>query len=105
MDPATSDDHATVTNESADLHVATPVLLDSAQIISRHLVFECTSEAIVISTKDWKILWRGPVDNRRGYSAQRPTATRACLAEALAAALAGKAAQVDTPAVKCCKIT
>jgi mono/diheme cytochrome c family protein len=105
LDPVVSDDRAAVAKEATDLGTTLPVLLDPAQLIARDLGITRTGEALVITTRDWKIVWRGPVDDRLDYGTQKPSATRNFLDEAITAAAAGTPAPTGTPAAKGCRIT
>lgn len=105
LDPATQDDRAAVVEETKSLAFTLPVLLDETQLIAEGLGITRTGEALVVRTKDWTLAWRGPVDDRVGYGAQKPAATRRYLAEALDAALAGQPVPADAPPAKGCAIT
>jgi len=98
------DDRAAVVAECTATALDLPVLLDDSQLIAESLAVVRTAEALVIRTKDWRIVWRGPLDDRVGYGAQKPQATRRFLAEALDAVLAGQAPPADVPAAKGCAI-
>ena len=109
LDSAPQDDRAGVTAELAELGLDLPVLMDVTQCAAEMLEVTRTAEALVISTKDWRVLWRGPVDDRVGSGGQREAASRSLLRETLEAVLAGKAppegaAASDAP-VKGCAIT
>ena len=105
LDPATQDDRAAVVEETKSLAMTLPVLLDDTQLIAEGLGITRTGEAIVVRTKDWTLAWRGPIDDRVGYGAQKPVATRHYLAEALEAVLAGQPVPTDAPPSKGCAIT
>jgi hypothetical protein len=53
-----------------------------------------TSEVLLIATDGWRVVYRGPVDDRLHYEAQRP-AREHYLRDALRALLAGKG--IETP--------
>jgi peroxiredoxin len=105
LDPATQDDRAAVVEEAKSLGLTLPVLLDETQLIAEGLGITRTAEALVVRTRDWTLAWRGPLDDRVGYGAQKPAATRRYLAEALDAALAGQPVPSDAPPSKGCAIT
>lgn len=100
-----ADDRKAVQEEVALLKSTLPVLMDDTQLVAEGLGITRTAEAIVIRTKDSTIAWRGPVDDRVGYGAQKPEATRRYLREALDAAIAGQPVPTDAPAVKGCALT
>ena len=52
-----------------------------------------TSEVFVIDPKGWKLVYRGPMDDRLSYEKQRP-ASKHYLADALDATVAGKPVKV-----------
>lgn len=105
VDAAIADDRASVATEANALATTVPVLLDPVQSVSRDLGFERTGEALVVTTKNWQIVWRGPLSDRLGYGAQKSEAGRNFLSEAITAAVAGKPGPSDAPAAKGCKIT
>ena len=105
LDPAPADDRAAIIAETDGPAPALPVLLDLSQVVARSMGVTRTGEALVITTKDWRLVWRGPVDDRLGYGTQKAAATRNFLAEAIAAAAAGKPLPSDAPAAKGCLIT
>ena len=100
-----ADDRKAVLEEITLLKSTLPVLMDDTQLVAEGLGISRTAEAIVIRTKDSTIAWRGPVDDRIGYGAQKAEATRRYLREALDAAIAGQPVPSDAPAVKGCALT
>jgi peroxiredoxin len=105
IDASPADDRAAVVEELKTLGLNLPVLMDDTQLISESLGITRTGEALVIRTKDWTLAWRGPFDDRVGYGAQKPVATRRYLREALDAVLAGKTPPSDAPPAKGCALT
>lgn len=94
------DKRDTIAAESAEFAFALPVLVDSTQKIGEALGVNRTAEVFVITTKDWKLAYRGPVDDRISYEKQRPAAQHTYLKDALTAVLAGVAVKqpmVDSP--------
>ncbi len=67
-----------------------PILVDETQLIAESLDLRRTAEALVIDPKTWHIRYRGPVDDRLNYEAQKPRASVHYLADALRAHLEGK---------------
>lgn len=105
LDPASQDDRPGIAAQANELELAFPILLDDTQCVAEMLELERTGEALVIATKDWQVLWRGPLDDRLEYGAQKPAAQRFFLREALEALLQGNAPPADTPRSKGCAIT
>src|SRR5262245_35819594 len=105
LDPAPQDERAAVAAEAKELELALPILLDDTQCVAEMLEIKRTGEALVVSTANWNLVWRGPLDDRLEYGAQRPAASRHFLREALDALLAGSAPPKDVPPGKGCAIT
>jgi peroxiredoxin len=105
IDSSPADDRKAVQEEVTSLMMTLPVLLDESQLVAEGLGITRTAEAIVVRTKDWSLVWRGPVDDRVGYGAQKPVATRRYLREALDAVIAGQPPATDAPPVKGCALT
>src|SRR5688572_18294927 len=88
------DNRDAVAKEWQEFGVELPVLLDEAQLIGESLGVVRTSEVFVIDPKGWKLVYRGPMDDRLSYEKQRP-AQKHYLADALDATLAGKPVKVS----------
>jgi peroxiredoxin len=82
-----------VAAESKEFNVDFPILLDEAQLIGEQLGVVRTSEVFVIDPKSWKLVYRGPMDDRLSYEKQRP-ASKHYLTDALDAVVAGKPVKV-----------
>ncbi len=105
LDPASQDDRTSIAAEAQELGLTLPVLLDDSQTVAEMLEVTRTAEALVISTASWQLLWRGPLDDRLEYGAQREDASRPYLREALEALLGGRTPPADVPRSKGCAIT
>jgi peroxiredoxin len=105
LDPAPHDERAGVASQASELGLPFPILLDDTQCVAEMLEVKRTGEALVISTASWALLWRGPLDDRLDYGAQKDAATRHYLREALEALLAGAKPPEGAPAPKGCAIT
>jgi hypothetical protein len=93
-----------VDEELRDFRVNISTLMDSTQTVARSLGLERTCEALVLRPSDWAIVYRGPVDDRFDYGAQKPEATQQYLRTALDQLLAGEPVTVEQHATKGCKI-
>ena len=79
-----------------------PILMDRDQLVGEQLGVTRTAEVIVLDPKSWKIVYRGPVDDRVAYERQKARAEHTWAADALEALLAGKPlATASEPAVGC----
>jgi peroxiredoxin len=67
-----------------------PILMDSNQLVGEQLGVTRTAEAIVIDPKTWKIVYRGPIDDKVTYERQKAAAEHTWAKDALDATLAGK---------------
>lgn len=90
LDANDADTRADLAADVKSFNIPAPILLDPAQAISRSLGVTRTAECIVVNPKDgWKIVYRGPIDDRFDYGAQKPAATKEFVKDALEAVLAG----------------
>jgi len=85
-----SDNHADTLQEAKDYGYNLPILMDSNQLVGEQLGVTRTAEAIVIDPKTWKIVYRGPVDDRVTYERQKAKADHTWVKDALDSTLAGK---------------
>jgi peroxiredoxin len=90
IDSNLQDPRDAVAQQAAELSIDFPVLMDETQLIGESLGVTRTADVFVIDPKTWKLVYRGPVDDRLAYGAQRPAAEHNYLADALDAMLAGK---------------
>jgi peroxiredoxin len=67
-----------------------PILMDTNQLVGEQLGVTRTAEVIVIDPKTWKIVYRGPIDDRVTYERQKASAEHTWAKDALDAQLAGK---------------
>lgn len=89
------DTQASVANETKEFKIDFPVLIDNKQLIGEALGVVRTSEVFVIDPASWKLVYRGPVDDRLSYERQKP-AEKHYLTDALDAVLAGQPVKVKT---------
>jgi len=83
----------------------TVFLVDRKQAVSLALGVERTAEVVAISTKDWHIFYRGPVDDQLAEGAEKKEAGENYLREALGAFLAGQEVTTAWTRPKGCRIT
>ncbi len=67
-----------------------PILMDTNQLVGEQLGVTRTAEAIVIDPKTWKIVYRGPIDDKVTYERQKAAADHTWAKDALDSMLAGK---------------
>ncbi|MGI9283805.1 MAG: hypothetical protein ACR2P1_00280 [Pseudomonadales bacterium] len=85
------DTREAIASEAASYAIDIPILHDSAQIIGPSLALNRTAEVLVIDPRDWKIVYRGALNNRVGYERQKKEATEHYVRDALDALIDGKA--------------
>ena len=96
------DGGAALVEEAALLGIELPILKDPSQLVIQDLGVARTGEAIVVDPSTWTIRYRGPLDDRLDYEAQRPKASEHYLADALEAVLDGETvAPAKVPGVGC----
>ena len=88
------DHREAVAKEAEEFKINFPILLDDSQKVGTALGVVRTSEVFVIDPKSWKLVYRGPMDDRLSYERQRP-AQHHYLTDALDAVVAGQ--PVKTP--------
>jgi peroxiredoxin len=89
------DTAATILKETDEFSIAFPILVDQQQKIGEALGVQRTSEVFVIEPRSWKLVYRGPMDDRLHYERQRP-ASKHYLTDTLDALLAGEPVQVTS---------
>jgi peroxiredoxin len=94
LNASPQDDRASVAREAHEYGIDFPILIDETQLVAESLAVTRTAEVLLIATDGWRVVYRGPVDDRLHYEAQRP-AREQHLRDALRALLAGK--PVETP--------
>jgi peroxiredoxin len=85
-----SDKREEIVAEAKDYGYNLPILMDTNQLVGEQLGVTRTAEAIVIDPKTWKIVYRGPIDDRVTYERQKAAADHTWAKDALDATLAGK---------------
>ncbi len=85
------DDRERIRQEADEFAIDFPILMDDSQLIGETLAVRRTAETFVIDPEGWRLAYRGPVDDRVSYQAQRPEARQHFLTDALDAVLGGEA--------------
>jgi hypothetical protein len=82
------DTYKSIRQEVTEFGIDFPILVDDTQLIGEALKLDRSGEVLVIETSDWKLAYRGPINDRVGYETQRNEAKAHYLADALAAVIA-----------------
>ena len=99
------DDRKSIIKEAREFGIKLPILLDSSQVVAHELGFTRTAEVVVITPKDGKIVFRGAIDDRLGYGADKQVARNKYLSEFLEAFLKGKSYPLPVMHAKGCAIS
>ena len=81
------DTRATVNDEVDQFGYELPILMDESQLIGEALGLDRTGEVLVIDTAEWKLRYRGAIDDRLTYERQQAKAREHYLEDALDALL------------------
>ncbi|MGH8657994.1 MAG: redoxin family protein [Gammaproteobacteria bacterium] len=96
------DDRSALRNEAAVYDIDIPILKDQSQLVAESLSIKRTAEVILIDTRDWMIRYRGPMDDRLYYEAQKKASSRRYLHDAIDALLDHRPiASAQRPSVGC----
>jgi hypothetical protein len=98
------DERKEVAAEAKEFKNDIPILMDDTQIIASMLGISRTCEALVIDPKSFEVVYRGAIDDRVDYEAQKNEAQHKYLDDALAAFLSGQPVKVARSEVKGCVI-
>ncbi|MDW3647289.1 MAG: redoxin domain-containing protein [Bacteroidia bacterium] len=84
------DNRNSIAVEAADFGIDIPILVDETQLVGESLGLFRTAEVLVINPKNWKLAYRGPVNDRIGYESQRNEASNNYLTTAIEATIKGE---------------
>lgn len=90
LNSALQDKPETVKAEAAEFGLDIPVLIDANQLVGEQLGVTRTAEVFVIDPKTWKVIYRGPLDDRIDYGGAQKAKVTPFAANALDGLLAGK---------------
>lgn len=88
------DDRAAVAAEAKTFGIEFSILLDETQLVGESLGLERTGEVLLIDPRTLTLIYRGPLDDRLDYGAQKAQASAHYLRDALDDLLAGRAIAV-----------
>lgn len=90
IDSALQDTRELLSEEVKKYQLPFPILIDETQEITRLLKINRTAEVLIIDTKNFKIMYRGPVDDKQTYGSEKAKASKNYLQNALTALLSKK---------------
>ena len=104
LNSALQDSRDDIVKEAKDYGITMPILMDPNQLVGEQLGVTRTAEFFVIDPKTWKIVYRGPLDDRLDYGSQKAAAEHPWASDAIEAALAGRQAMAATKPTPGCLI-
>ena len=99
------DDREETKTEADEFNFSVPVLMDNVQLVADALDFKITSEAIVLHPVSRDVLYRGPVNNRLDYEAQKNLPSETYLRDALDAIINGTEITTRADMTRGCTVT
>ncbi len=97
------DSRVDIIEEAKKYNYDLPILMDPSQVIADSLGITRTSEAVVITPEDWKIVYRGAISDRMNYGVDKQIAKNNYLENVLDAIISNKSIKLDkvAPAKGC----
>lgn len=83
------DERAAIAAEANEFGMTLPILIDDLQLLAENIRIHRTAETILIDPSNWKIVYRGPIDDQLGYEGKKEEARETYLINALDAFVAG----------------
>ncbi len=99
------DSRESIIEEAKKYNYDLPILMDRSQLVAELLGITRTSEAVVIDPKDWKIVYRGAIDDRMSYGVDKQVARNNYLVDVLNSVLEDKEIKSAAVAAKGCLIS
>lgn len=104
INAVTHDQTEDIARDAKEFQITIPVLKDDTQLISKSLGLSRMSEVIVVDPREWKIVYRGAVDDRLNYESQKIKPAKEYLRDVLEAVIGGKEIPSESAPVKGCLI-
>lgn len=101
----TEDSRAEILKEAQQYSLDVPILLDPSQVVARELGLTRTAEAVVIDTRDWRIVYRGPISDRLDYGVDKQEAQNEYLKTVLNSMASGDRLEFTAVEAKGCLIS
>src|SRR6266850_331006 len=105
IDANSQDDRKTLQNDAARYGIDMPILKDESQLVAESLDIYRTGEALLIDTRTWQVVYRGPVDDRLYYEVTKDGPQQHFLRDAIEALLDGRAVGPATPPAIGCHVS
>jgi hypothetical protein len=105
IDANPQDDRKTLQRDAIRYGIDMPILKDQTQLVAESLNIYRTGEALLIDTRTWQVVYRGPVDDRLNYEMAKAEAQQHFLHDAIAALLGDRAVALAAPPDIGCRIS
>jgi len=105
IDANPQDDRKTLQRDAIRYRIDMPILKDQTQLVAESLDIDRTGEALLIDTRTWRVVYRGPVDDRLSYEMVKPEAQQHYLRDAIAALLDDRAVGPTSPPAIGCRVS
>ncbi|MEX1032961.1 MAG: redoxin domain-containing protein [Cellvibrionaceae bacterium] len=99
------DNRKSIAKEAKEFDIDVPILVDDTQIVAESLGVERTADTFIVDPDNWKIVYRGALDDRLGYETQKFEASEHYVADALDAMLAGEKVELAHTEAKGCIVS
>ena len=105
IDANSQDDRQALQKDAARYGIDVPILKDESQLVAENLDIDRTGEALLIDTRTWQVVYRGPVDDRLYYEFTKEGAQQHFLRDAIEALLDGRAVGLAAPSAIGCRVS
>lgn len=105
IDANPQDDRKTLQRDADRYAIDMPILKDRTQLVAESLGIDRTGDALLIDTRTWQVVYRGPVDDRLYYEIVKPEARQHYLRDAIADLVEGRAVRPASPPAIGCRVS
>ena len=105
LDSTPQDTRDAVKAEAKEYGLDMPVMMDTNQLVGEQMGVTRTAEVFVINPKTWRVMYRGPVDDRVTYERQKAEASEHWADDAIAATLAHQPVAVTRRPAQGCLVS
>lgn len=98
------DNRESILVETHEWEIDIPILVDDGQLVGDSLGLTRTTEVLVIDPEDWRVVYRGAINNRLAYERQYAEASEHYVKTALDNVLQGNSAELPSRTTKGCLI-
>lgn len=99
------DDRESIIKEAKNYGIRFPILLDQSQLVAEVLGITRTAEVVVLDPKSWSMIYRGAIDDRFNYGADKQVSRNKYLISVLDSVLKNESIKVVAQPAKGCLIT